>query len=236
MKLKASRSEESLQNSTAFKSACLQWDLFRGRGVVGSEDCLFLNIYRLYEEAETKNADNFSESPKAHAVMVFFHGVGFIAGHPDTYNPEYLVQKGVIVVTVQYRLGALGFLSSGDKRQPGNMGLLDQVMALHWIQENIKWFGGDANRVTIFGESAGAVAVTLHLCSPLTKGMERINSVYYNVSIWIAAYKLQYRFCVVFRPVCQRNHTKRYSPSSVFRTKKTYATFKAVSSKLGLSF
>lgn len=94
----------------------------------------------------------------------------FIAGQSDTYNPEYLVQKNVIVVNVQYRLGALGFLSSGDSLQPGNMGLLDQVEALRWVQKNIDVFGGDPKKVTIFGQSAGGVAVSLHLVSPLTKG------------------------------------------------------------------
>jgi len=80
------------------------------------------------------------------------------------------VQQEVIVVTVQYRLGALGFLSSGDALQPGNMGLLDQVEALRWVQKNIAYFRGDPKKVTIFGQSAGAVAVSLHLVSPLTKG------------------------------------------------------------------
>lgn len=103
-------------------------------------------------------------------IQIFFHGVGFVAGQSDTYNPEYLVQKGVIVVTVQYRLGSLGFLSSGDKLQPGNMGLLDQVEAMKWVQANIKSFGGDPQNVIIGGESSGAIAVTLHLMSPLTKG------------------------------------------------------------------
>lgn len=127
--------------------------------------------------------------------QVFFHGVGFVAGQSDTYNPEYLVQKGVIVgtclsiynmtlfianmhfihstvaVTVQYRLGSMGFLSSGDKHQPGNQGMLDQVEALRWVKKNIINFKGDPEKVVIFGESAGAVAVTLHLLSPLTKGV-----------------------------------------------------------------
>ncbi len=76
-----------------------------------------------------------------------------------------------VTVTVQYRLGSMGFLSSGDKHQPGNQGMLDQVEALRWVKKNIINWKGDPEKVVIFGESAGAVAVTLHLLSPLTKGM-----------------------------------------------------------------
>lgn len=72
---------------------------------------------------------------------------------------------------MQYRLGSMGFLSSGDKQQPGNQGMLDQVEALRWVKKNIVNFKGDPEKVVIFGESAGAVAVTLHLLSPLTKGV-----------------------------------------------------------------
>jgi carboxylesterase type B len=83
--------------------------------------------------------------------IVFFHQLqSFVAGQSDTYNPEFLVQKGVIVVTVQYRLGALGFLSTGDNLQPGNMGLMDQVEALRWVKKYIRNFGGDPEKVKLY--------------------------------------------------------------------------------------
>ncbi|CAL8121792.1 unnamed protein product [Orchesella dallaii] len=157
--------ETEVRNATEFAEACLQWDLFRNQNVTGSEDCLHLNVYVLREILSRPRDSSLVP------VMVFFHGVGFVACQSDTYNPEYLVQKGVAVVTVQYRLGSLGFLSTGDKLQPGNMGMLDQVEALRWVKKNIRSFGGDPDRIIIFGESAGAVAVTLHLMSPLTKGL-----------------------------------------------------------------
>jgi carboxylesterase type B len=86
-------------------------------------------------------------------------------------------------------LGALGFLSTGDELQPGNMGLLDQVEALRWVQKNIQAFEGDPTRVTIFGESAGAVSVTLHLMSPLTQGLFRAAIVQSGTAI--APYAIQ---------------------------------------------
>ncbi|ODM96235.1 Liver carboxylesterase [Orchesella cincta] len=157
--------ETEVRNATEFAEACLQWDLFRNQNVTGSEDCLHLNVYVLREVLSRPRDSSLVP------VMVFFHGVGFVACQSDTYNPEYLVQKGVAVVTVQYRLGSLGFLSSGDKLQPGNMGMLDQVEALRWVKKNIRSFGGDPDRVMIFGESSGAVSVNLMLVSPLTKGL-----------------------------------------------------------------
>jgi len=91
-------------------------------------------------------------------------------GGSDIGNPVYFMDEDVVLVTTQYRLGVLGFLSSGDETISGNMGMKDQVQALKWIQANIKDFGGDPNTVTIFGESAGAASVHFHLFSPLSEG------------------------------------------------------------------
>nr|AJP62543.1 carboxylesterase [Oxya chinensis] len=130
----------------------------------GEEDCLFLNVY-------TPKIPSENEPLKA--VMVWFHGggFGFGSGNTDLYGPDYLVAADVIVVTLNYRLGALGFLSLEDETVPGNNGLKDQVAALRWIQQNIMKFGGDPNNVTIFGESAGGASVQYHLLSPMSKGL-----------------------------------------------------------------
>ncbi|XP_026686207.1 esterase FE4-like [Diaphorina citri] len=106
-------------------------------------------------------------------VMVFVHGGGFLMGQATSnmYGPEYFMDHNVVLVTIQYRLGVLGFLSFGNAEVPGNLGMKDQVLALQWIQENIEEFGGNPDSVTIFGESAGAASVSYHLVSPLSKGL-----------------------------------------------------------------
>lgn len=105
--------------------------------------------------------------------MVFFHGGGFMcgAGTSAFYGPDHLLDHDIVYVGVNYRLGPLGFLSTGQKDCPGNNGLKDQRRALQWVQENIASFGGDPEQVTIFGESAGGASVTYHMMSPLSKGI-----------------------------------------------------------------
>ena len=105
--------------------------------------------------------------------MVWIHGGSFRVGSGgfDQYNPEHLVEKGVIVVTINYRLGALGFLSLGTETVPGNSGFKDQILALSWVQKNIGNFGGNPEAVTIFGESAGSFSVAALLVSPLANGL-----------------------------------------------------------------
>ncbi|XP_039881263.1 carboxylesterase 5A-like [Simochromis diagramma] len=127
-----------------------------------SEDCLYLNIYTPANRA--KNA----KLP----VMVWIHGGGFALGSASIYDGSALAAyQDVVVVLIQYRLGLLGFLSTGDEHISGNFGLLDQVEALKWIQQHIHNFGGDPGLVTIFGESAGGVSVSLLLLSPLSDGL-----------------------------------------------------------------
>lgn len=108
-------------------------------------------------------------------VMFWIHGGGYTtgSGNSDMYGPHYLISQDVIVVTINYRLGVLGFLTLDDPKLgvPGNAGLKDQVMALKWVQKNIRNFGGDPNNVTIFGESAGASSVHFLLLSPMAKGL-----------------------------------------------------------------
>ncbi|XP_026477127.1 carboxylesterase 4A-like [Ctenocephalides felis] len=132
-------------------------------GINEDEDCLFLNVY-------TPSLPGNSNSFKP--VMFFIHGGAFVGGSGDSfyYGPDYFVNENVVLVTINYRLGALGFLSTGDSAAAGNVGLKDQIAALKWVKANIARFGGDPDNVTIFGESAGAVSVHYLILSPLAKG------------------------------------------------------------------
>ncbi|CAH0764093.1 unnamed protein product [Diatraea saccharalis] len=138
--------------------------LYDGSSItMGRTDCLHLNIYT---PLNTSPNDSLP-------VMVFIHGGGFHSGSSSQalLGPEYLIIKGVILVVVNYRLNVEGFLCLGIKEAPGNAGLKDQVSALKWVQRNIKAFGGDVDNVTIFGESAGAVSVSYHVISPMSRGL-----------------------------------------------------------------
>ena len=148
--------------ATQFGSACTQ------PGGISSENCLFLNVFRSEEE--------WGEGERRGLpVMVWIHGGGLIDGSSTAYNPELLVKKGVIVVTINYRLGYLGFFAQSaidaEGHLNGNYGLMDQQFALKWVRKNIAGFGGDPHRVTIFGESAGGQSVYAQLASPLAAGM-----------------------------------------------------------------
>jgi para-nitrobenzyl esterase len=130
-----------------------------------SEDCLYLNVY-------TPSTDHGTGGLP---VMVWFHGGVLVWGESDDWNPAQMVANGVIVVTINYRLGALGFLAdstlTGHGGSAGNYGLMDQQAALRWVQTNIERFGGDAGKVTIFGESAGGLSVLAQLASPGAHGL-----------------------------------------------------------------
>uniref|UniRef100_A0A0K8VNL0 Carboxylic ester hydrolase n=1 Tax=Bactrocera latifrons TaxID=174628 RepID=A0A0K8VNL0_BACLA len=126
-----------------------------------SEDCLRLNIY-------TK--DLYAKKP----VVVYLHPGGFYSVSAQSKNfagPENFMDRDVVLVTLNYRLGTLGFLALGSAEAPGNAGLKDQVAALRWIQSHISNFGGDPNSVTLFGYSAGSFSIGLHLMSPMSKGL-----------------------------------------------------------------
>jgi carboxylesterase type B len=130
----------------------------------GSEDCLYLNVYT--RQLVTQNLK---------PVMVFIHGGAFISGSSDRsmYGPEFLMTEEIVLVTINYRLGALGFLTVDDPSLgvTGNAGLKDMVQALKWVKNNVKHFGGDPNNVTIFGESAGGASVHYLILSPLARGL-----------------------------------------------------------------
>lgn len=141
---------------------CYQYDVFTKTLLEGSEDCLYLNVY----SPDIKPSNSLP-------VMVWIHGGSYMSGsgNSDFYGPDFLVNKNVIVVTINYRLEMLGFLCLNTKDVPGNAGMKDQVAALRWVQKNIKNFGGDPNNVTLFGESAGGGSVSYHLISPMSKGL-----------------------------------------------------------------
>uniref|UniRef100_G3UD34 Carboxylic ester hydrolase n=1 Tax=Loxodonta africana TaxID=9785 RepID=G3UD34_LOXAF len=127
-----------------------------------SEDCLYLNIYT---PADLRRKSRLP-------VMVWIHGGGLLVGGASMFDGLALSShEDVVVVTIQYRLGIWGFFSTGDEHSPGNWGLLDQVAALHWVQENIANFGGNPGSVTIFGESAGGASVSVLVLSPLAKNL-----------------------------------------------------------------
>lgn len=123
--------------------------------IVGSLDCLHLNVY-------VPNTASFKNNLP---VLVWIHGGGFSIGFAGRYlyGPSYLVRHDIILVTLNYRLGPYGFMCLNNPEVPGNQGLKDQSIALKWVKDNIEAFGGDVNKITIFGESAGAASVDFHL-------------------------------------------------------------------------
>ena len=128
-----------------FKTMCPQ----PGDNQNMSEDCLYLNVY------------SFGEYDVLKPVMIWIHGGGFVfdAGTYENFGPQHFLDQGVILVSFNYRLGALGYFSLGNQLIAGNMGLWDQHTVLRWVQTHITYFGGDPNQVTLFGESAGSWAV-----------------------------------------------------------------------------
>jgi para-nitrobenzyl esterase len=160
----------NVRPAKAFAPACTQNSTAAAGGVPltqSSEDCLYLNVW---SPAKT-SADKLP-------VMVWIYGGGFSAGATSVplYAGDKLATRGVVVVSVAYRLGPMGFLAhpalsaeSADKVS-GNYGLMDQIAGLDWVKENIAGFGGDPSKVTIFGESAGGISVSMLAASPLAKG------------------------------------------------------------------
>ena len=153
---------ENPEQNPHVASTCTQMNFFEV--LEGTEDCLHLNVY------VPRMADNPVEKLP---VLFWIHGGGFFAGSsgPSFYGPDYLMDYNAILVTVNYRLGPLGFLTLENDDMPGNLGLHDQILALQWVNDNIDRFGGDAQKITIFGESAGAMAVMYLLLSHQTQGL-----------------------------------------------------------------
>jgi para-nitrobenzyl esterase len=137
-----------------------------------TEDCLYLNVY-----APSNGLGDSSSNGAKRPVMVWFHGGSNQVGLSDKFGPAGLVGEDVVVVTVNYRLGVLGFLShpaltaESPNHVSGNYGILDQQAALRWVQRNVANFGGDPGNVTVFGQSAGGLDIHTHLASPLAAGL-----------------------------------------------------------------
>nr|AQY62723.1 carboxylesterase [Cnaphalocrocis medinalis] len=152
-----------VRDATEHGSVCSQFDIiFTEQYIPGSEDCLFLNVY-------TPKLNPKKPFP----VLFYIHGGGFMSGsgNDNEHGPDFLTPHEVILVTINYRLDALGFLSLDNEDVPGNAGLKDQALALKWVKDNIKKFGGDPDNITIMGQSAGSVSVTYHMMSPMSKDL-----------------------------------------------------------------
>jgi para-nitrobenzyl esterase len=167
---------EGIRKADKFSAACIQ-DPVRSLGPWTeeymhqgeySEDCLYLNVWTATKDAVAKRP-----------VLVWIYGGAFTGGSTAValYDGEALARKGLVVVTLNYRVGVLGFLAhpeltrESEAKASGNYGMLDQLAALRWVQKNIAAFGGDPARVTIAGQSAGAAAVHVLTASPLAKGL-----------------------------------------------------------------
>ncbi|XP_038054290.1 acetylcholinesterase-like [Patiria miniata] len=166
--------ENGAFNATAFGPACPQdvarltafapdWVRIPDPAMEISEDCLTLNVY-------TPVIGNDTSNPLA--VMVWFHGGSYRNGLGSVYDASQLALKGdVVVVTMNYRLGPFGFLYTGDENAPGNVGLMDQQLALRWVQDNIHAFGGDPSRVTLFGQSDVHGSPTVHMFAKASRSL-----------------------------------------------------------------
>jgi para-nitrobenzyl esterase len=159
------------RDATKYGAHCAQGRVFEDmvfQDAGPSEDCLFLNVY------VPADATDKSKLP----VMFWIHGGGYSGGASSEprHNGDFLPLKGVVLVTINYRLGVFGFLVTDELAKEndgvaGNYGLLDMVAALQWVKKNIGAFGGDASNVTIFGESAGSFAVSTLMASPMAQGL-----------------------------------------------------------------
>jgi para-nitrobenzyl esterase len=162
---------KGVRDATKFAARCEQWHVWNDYIFLDagpSEDCLYLNVYA------PASANRTSRLP----VMVWIHGGGFIAGagSEPRYTNSALVSQGVILVSLNYRLGLFGFLASEDlarenQGHAGNYGLMDMTAAMRWVKANISAFGGDAGNVTVFGESAGSFAVNALSAAPEARGL-----------------------------------------------------------------
>ncbi|XP_072396029.1 para-nitrobenzyl esterase-like isoform X1 [Diabrotica undecimpunctata] len=147
---------EGVFNATYNNKTCPQF----GYGI-SEEDCLILNVYRPVK----------SSNKELLPVFFWIYGGGFNSGLASIYDPKFLIDYDIIIVTINYRIGVLGFLTTIDDNIPGNLGLKDQVLALQWVHDNINTFGGDPKQVTVGGESAGSMSAAFLLQSKPARGL-----------------------------------------------------------------
>lgn len=150
----------NILNATEYGDACPQQaGLIPATSI--SENCLHLNVF----------SKSLPLSGDRKPVIVYFHGGGFVFGSAIQCSPKVMMDREIVFVTINYRLGAFGFLATGTEEAAGNVGMKDQVMALKWIKRNIAAFGGDDENITIWGLSSGSFSVTAHMFSPLSRGL-----------------------------------------------------------------
>ncbi|CAL8100204.1 unnamed protein product [Orchesella dallaii] len=154
---------KGIRDGSAYGSKCVQIDLLLGV-LGGDEDCLTLNVF-------TPVKFKSKGKKKLLNVIVYIHGGFFHNGGGAFWRPNYFMDEDVVLVTLNYRLNSLGFLNTGDGAIRGNMGMKDQTMALRWLKENVEVFGGDPNKITVLGESAGGCAAHLHMFSKMSQGL-----------------------------------------------------------------
>lgn len=151
-------------NASSAAPVCAQPSATLKVGQGMSEDCLYLNVF----------VPARASPAAALPVLVWIHGGAFLYQGAGSFTPSKLVaDQDVVVVVIQFRLGVFGFLSSASAALPGNLGLWDQNLALRWVRDNIRAFGGDPDRVTLSGQSSGSISVALHALSPYSKGLFR---------------------------------------------------------------
>ena len=130
----------------------------------------FTEIYKNYKLIGAFLLQEPGNRNRSLPVMFWVHGGSFMDGAGSEYGPDYFMDQDVVLVTVNYRLGILGFLNTEDSSAPANNGLKDLILALKWIQKNIRSFGGDPGKVTLFGASSGAATVHFVALAPAAKG------------------------------------------------------------------
>ena len=160
--------------ATSYGSGCLQPVVGSNISfdIGGSEDCLYLNIWvptgsTTDSSSSSSSSSSDMDKSKGKSVMIWFHGGGYSAGSADSFYDGSVIasENGVIVVAFNYRLGALGFLYDDTLGFTGNYGYYDQLFAVNWVYDNIEYFGGNGDDITLFGESAGAQSVASMLLS-----------------------------------------------------------------------